>query len=82
MTKLIGEPIKVHLNKEALPDAFIWRKRVYRVIEILSWWREPAEWWKGEAMRFFVRVNAQNASIGTYELCRLGNSWFLDRGFD
>jgi hypothetical protein len=82
MTKLIGDPIKVHLDKDLLPDAFIWRKRVYRVTEVLSWWREPAEWWKGQKMRFFIRVNANNTSIGTFELSRLGESWFLDRLYD
>ena len=43
MAKLIGEPIKVHLDKDSIPDAFIWRKRVYRVTEVVNWWREPAE---------------------------------------
>jgi len=51
MSKLIGEPVRVHLDKEALPDAFIWRKRLYRVGEIISWWREPAEWWNDKSIR-------------------------------
>lgn len=42
MSRLVGEPVKVHLDKEALPEAFIWRKRLYRVEEVFSWWREPA----------------------------------------
>jgi hypothetical protein len=44
MSNLIGEPVTVHENKDTLPDAFIWRKRLYRVEEIIGWWREPAEW--------------------------------------
>ena len=47
MSKLIGEPIKVYRNKESSVTAFIWRRRLYRVLEVLSWWREPAEWWDG-----------------------------------
>jgi hypothetical protein len=82
MPRLIGEPIKVHLNKDDLVGAFIWRKRLYRVEDILDWWREPGEWWHGREVRFFQRVNARNSSTGTYELCRLGEQWFLHRVLD
>ena len=82
MSKLIGEPVKVHENKDCIVTAFIWRKRLYRVLEVLGWWREPSEWWNAKEMRFFIRVNAENSSVGTYELCRLGESWFLSRVFD
>jgi hypothetical protein len=82
MAKLIGEPIKAHTGKDSVLTAFIWRKRLYRVVEVLSWWREPSEWWNGKAMRFFVRVNAKNSSTGTYELYQLGESWFIHRVLD
>jgi len=82
MSKLIGEPIRVHLDRDSMPLAFIWRKRLYRVVEVIGWWREPSDWWMGKAVRFFVRVNARNTSIGTYELCRLGEAWFLYKAFD
>lgn len=82
MSKLIGEPVKVHEDKDALPDAFVWRKRLYRVNEVISWWHEPTEWWDGQEVRFFIRVNAKNLSNGTYELYRLGKSWFLYRVLD
>jgi hypothetical protein len=82
MSKLIGEPIKVHRKDDSTITAFIWRKRLYRVVEVINWWREPADWWNGKAMRFFVRVNAKNSTTGTYELYRLGESWFLSRVLD
>ena len=82
MSKLIGEPVKVHQDKDAMITAFIWRRRLYRVLEVMGWWREPSEWWNGKAMRLFVRVNAQNSSTGTYELYRLGEQWFLSRVLD
>ncbi|MFC2058353.1 DUF6504 family protein [Chloroflexota bacterium] len=82
MSKLIGEPVKVHQNKDSMITAFIWRKRLYKVIEVIGWWREPAEWWHGKAVRLFVRVNAVNTSTGTYELYRLGEEWFLSRVID
>ncbi len=82
MAKLIGEPVKAQINKDSMLTAFIWRKRLYRVVEVLGWWREPSEWWSGKAMRFFVRVNAENSSVGTYELYQLGERWFLHRVLD
>jgi hypothetical protein len=82
MSKLIGEPIRVHLDKDSMPVAFIWRKRLYSVVELIGWWREPSDWWGGKAVRFFIRVNARNTSIGTYELYRLGEAWFLHKAFD
>ena len=82
MSKLVGEPVKVHQNRDLMVTAFIWRKRLYRVLEVLSWWREPSEWWNGRATRLFIRVNAQNSSTGTYELYKLGEQWFLSRVLD
>ena len=82
MSKLIGEPIRVHQNEDDTVDAFIWRKRLYRVTEVIGWWREPSEWWNGKAMRLFMRVNARSSSTGTYELYKLGEAWFLSRVLD
>jgi len=82
VSKLIGEPVKVHLDKDSIVDVFIWRKRLYRVLEVTNWWREPSEWWNGKPERFFIRVDAKNYSTGAYELYRLGESWFLSRVLD
>ena len=82
MSKLIGEPVKVHRNTDSTLTSFIWRKRLYRVEEVISWWREPSEWWTGKAMRLFIRVNARNSSMGTYELYKLSEEWFLHRVLD
>lgn len=82
MTKLIDEPIKVHQDKGSMVTAFIWRRRLYRVTEVLDQWKEPAEWWNGEEMRLFFRVTAKNTSAGVYELCQIGKDWFLSRILD
>ena len=82
MSKLIGETIKVHQDKDSMITAFIWRKRLYRVLEVIGWWREPSDWWNDETIRLFVRVNAKNSSTGSYELYKLGEEWFLSRVFD
>ncbi len=82
VTRFIDEPITVHVSKEFKPTAFIWRKRLYRVIDILYWWREPAEWWNGEAVSLLIRVNAECRSQGTYELRRGSSGWYLHRMLD
>mgnify|MGYP001047081195 FL=1 len=82
MSKLVMEPVQVHINGNRSKMSFIWRRRLYRVRKILSWWREPAEWWHGEAVRCFLRVNAGNSSTGTYELCKDDRNWFLYRVLD
>lgn len=82
MSKLFDELIKVHKNKESRITAFIWRRRLYKVLEVIGWWREPSDWWNGNAARLFIRVNAINSSTGSYELYKLGNNWFLSRVLD
>ena len=82
MSKLVGESIQVYRNKDSAITAFIWRKRLYKVSDVICWWREPAEWWNDKVIRLFIRVNAKNSSTGTYELYKLGEEWFLDRVLD
>jgi hypothetical protein len=82
MSKLINEPVTVHLGKDSLPTAFIWRRRLYKITNVLSWWREPASWWRGGPIKLLIRVNAVNKSDGIYELSRLNSHWSLDRLLD
>ena len=82
MVKLIAEPISVHIDKDSKMTAFIWRRRLYRVLNILSWWREPAEWWDDKPVRLLVRVIAANTTTGTYELCQVEAKWFLHNLID
>jgi len=82
MSKLIGELVRPHIDQDSKLSAFIWRKRPYEVVEILSHWWEPSEWWNGKAMRFFVRVKARKSSEGIYELYRLEDNWFLYKVLD
>ena len=82
MGKLVQETIETHVGKDSVPDAFIWRKRLYRVVEVLSRWHEPVDWWNDSSPHFFIRVNARNITEGTYELCQAGNNWFLHKVID
>jgi hypothetical protein len=86
MAKLINEPVKVHGQEALSLKAFVWRRRFYRVREVINWWRQPASWDRSETP-LFLRVNATSGytlagSTGTYELCRLGEEWFLHRVID
>ena len=82
MAKLIGEPVQMHRGNDSSIRAFIWRRRLYKIDEVIRWWREPPDWWNGEKMRLFIRVIATNSSTGTYELYKLGEEWFLHRVLD
>jgi hypothetical protein len=82
MAKLFNEPVQVHTDKDSTPDAFIWRKRLYRVEGVMGWWRQPSAWWDGEPERLFLRVSARNGTAGIYELCQAGDRWFLHRLLD
>ena len=82
VSRLIDEPITVHISKASVITAFIWRRRLYKVSETLSAWWEPSRWWDGESPRFLIRVAATNRSTGTYELCKIDGRWLLHRVFD
>ena len=83
MSRLINETIIVHSVDTYIVKAFIWRRRVYRVSEIISWWREPGRWWEGEPLiRLFLRVTATHTVEGVYELCKNGKAWSLSRVLD
>ena len=82
MSKLINEAILVHRDHNSTITAFIWRRRLYMVSQVLSWWREPAKWWDQQAIQLIIRVNAGVVSTGTYELCKRGEDWFLHRVLD
>ena len=82
MSKLINEPIITHESRPNVLTAFIWRKRLYRVLEIVGWWREPGKWWDNEGITYYLRLNAKNTSTGTYELCNTGDLWLLHGALD
>ena len=82
MLKFVGEPVKAQQNKDSMITSFVWRRRLYEVIEVINWWRDPSEWCNGRAMRLFVRVIARNSNTGTFEIYQLGQQWFLSRVLD
>ena len=79
LSKLINEPIIAHVSRLNILTAFIWRKKLYRVLEIIGWWREPGKWWDNEGIRYYLRANAKNTSAGTYGLCKISDELLLHR---
>lgn len=82
MPRVINEPITVYVSGSSVLSAFIWRRRLYRVVSLLCCWREPAEWWNREPVRFVFRISARRGVTGIYELARLGADWFMHRVVD
>ena len=77
MPKIINEPVNVYKDTNSRITAFIWRQRLYYVLDILSSWWEASDWWDGKPESFMVRVNATKGTAGIYELCKTGGQWFL-----
>jgi len=76
MSRLVNEPIIVHIS-DSIVRAFIWHRRNYRVLNVLSSWSEGSKWWEGEPIKHFIRVIANNKYDGIYELYQAGKKWFL-----
>ncbi len=92
MNKRYREPLdEVVCAGDQAPEAFTWRGRDYRVLQVLGHWREDPGWWRGSDGRTvrieqadLWRVEARNGvpSQGVYELVRRGDAWRLDRVWD
>lgn len=74
-----------------VPEAFTWRGRDYRVLQVLGHWREDPGWWRGSdgatvqiEQTDLWRVEARNGipTRGVYELVQRGDAWRLDKVWD
>lgn len=70
-----GEPIEVR-RRDAEPEQFVWRGRLYVVRDVLAHWREAGGWWRrpdagvDDGDRECWRVEAGSArATGVYDLC-------------
>lgn len=73
--RLYLEPITLGIVKNRLRE-IRWRKRVFRVSEILERWVSQSKWWADEERRFYLRVLT---SAGVLEIYRCGERWVLSR---
>ena len=86
------EPIEVRsaeVGGERGPAQFLWRRRLWRVVEVQSRWRETADWWSrpggeddllAESVVWRVLADAGRSSEpGVYDLCcpTGGDAWTL-----
>jgi hypothetical protein len=79
MSKLYGDPITVkHRGDELL--TFTWRHRIHPITKILKRWIVRVDWWRQEISRQYYKVECEN--LGTYEIYREQDRWFLERLYD
>jgi hypothetical protein len=79
MTKLYFERIEVRCEEGRL-RSFVWRRRVHRITTILKRWIVRVDWWRQEVARQYYKVECDD--LGTYEIYRERDSWFLERMYD
>ena len=79
MTKLYFEPISVREENGNLLS-FTWRRRIHRITVILKHWIVRVDWWRQEVSRQYYKVQCDN--LGTYEIYRERDEWFLERLYD
>jgi hypothetical protein len=79
MTRLYFEPIAVECEGDR-PRAFTWRRKAHRITTILKRWIVCVDWWRQEISRQYYKVECEN--LGTYEIYRERDRWFLERLYD
>ncbi len=73
-----SEPVETPGGEEVGPAQFVWRRRLWKVLEVENRWFETADWWSrpgddllAEAEVWRVVAAAGRASLpGVYELAR------------
>ncbi len=79
MTKLYFEPITVEFHNDH-PRLFVWRKNIYRITAVLKRWMISVDWWRQEISRQYYTVECDD--LGTYDIYRDTQGWFLERLHD
>lgn len=82
------EPIIVEVDQDEQPARIIWRRKVYRVQEVLELWFYAGEWWLTPMLRGYFRkyYRVQAAIVGqaplSMEIYRERNRWHLSKVLD
>ncbi len=95
LNRVYGDPIQVWTDDDGKPTRFVWRGRLFTVLDVLEHKQISHEWWRrkgredpgAQAGREFWRVRASpgdDAPHGVYELrCDPGvGDWLLARTWD
>lgn len=79
MTRLYFEPIDVTVT-DGQPRSFRWRRQPHTVTAVLKRWIVRVDWWRHEISRQYYKVECEG--LGTYEIYREREGWFLERLYD
>ena len=82
MSRLVNEPIVVYAPAGSLPKAFIWRKQLYHISDIIGNYRNPTRWWEGGPLTHLIRVIASSQGESIFEIMRVGGGWQIIRILD
>lgn len=77
MSRRYDEPIDVRLG-ERDPAAFLWRGRLFRVLQVLDQWQERRAWWRDPAPADTGDVPDADAGIGARREERERRVWRVE----
>ena len=60
-----GDPIRVTLDDEGLPQRFWWRSAWHLVSAVANRWRVRTTWWSAAAWREYVKVTTTDGLLCT-----------------
>jgi hypothetical protein len=80
MARLVREPVDVTVAA-GQPSTFLWRNRLYQIVECADNWRDTGEWWAGEHPKDFWRVRTDSG--GVFDIySEQGEAWVLYKSKD
>lgn len=86
MKKVFSDKLRIRLDERGRPLVFSLDAKGrypvdYRVVNILGWWREPGQWWEGEPVTLYLRLQAVTVGTGPriFELYRTEEGWYFHR---
>ena len=84
LMSLIDRPIRVGVDGENRPVAFVWRGHRRVVAEVLDEWRELGPWWDQDPPeeRFVYRVMTEDGGVYEIDYRTPTRQWYLYRVYD
>ena len=65
-----------------VPEAFQWRGKDHRVVEINRYWRVDIDWWRERIWRAYFKLRTDTGLLVVIYQDMVGGNWFLERLFD
>lgn len=79
MTRLHADAVEVRTRTAPagpVPDTFLWRGRLYLVLEVLSRWTESGGWWRGAAVTALSSGDRVPTAAGPTRVDDLAQQWW------